>query len=109
MPEHEFEQLTVEAFLAKAFDPATVFEGHEWADSYTEAKRRSAEKASGKAKPGDRARPGLKYDPPLARFVCEGCDSQWDAWVDDNGWLEEKRDCYCNCGDSQVRLWWDEA
>lgn len=37
----------------------------------------------------------LVYSPPLVRFWCEECDSKWDAWVDDQGILEDRWSCVC--------------
>ena len=36
-----------------------------------------------------------KYDPPFVRFRCPHCEDTWDAWVDDRGYLEDKRDAFC--------------
>lgn len=34
-------------------------------------------------------------EPPLARMRCDACDSEWDAWVTDDGDLEDPRDGFC--------------
>lgn len=36
-----------------------------------------------------------KYDPPLERFHCAGCDHTWDAWVNDDGTLQDIRNVAC--------------
>lgn len=35
------------------------------------------------------------YDPPLVRFVCPACHDDWDAWVADDGHLEDPRNQNC--------------
>lgn len=40
------------------------------------------------------------YQPPLVRFACSSCKDSWDAWVDEDGNLEDPRDALCgtpNC------------
>lgn len=36
-----------------------------------------------------------KYDPPLVHFYCDGCEETWDAWVNDDGTLQDQRDVAC--------------
>lgn len=36
-----------------------------------------------------------KYDGPRMVFGCDACDETWDAWVDDDGHLEDPRDAFC--------------
>lgn len=40
-----------------------------------------------------------KYDPPYIRFRCPECKYEWDAWVDENGFLEDKYSVMCTNGD----------
>lgn len=37
----------------------------------------------------------LLYEPPLVRFKCEECGNTWDAWVDDEGLLEDRWSVVC--------------
>lgn len=41
----------------------------------------------------------LLYKPPLVRFKCEECDNVWDAWVADDGTLEDKWSVVCTNGE----------
>lgn len=36
-----------------------------------------------------------KYEPPLVHFYCDGCEETWDAWVNDDGTLQDKRNVCC--------------
>jgi hypothetical protein len=36
-----------------------------------------------------------KYEPPLVHFYCDGCEETWDAWVNDDGSLQDQRDVAC--------------
>lgn len=40
----------------------------------------------------------IKFDPPRVVFKCEDCGEQWDAWVDDDGALEDQWSCVCTNG-----------
>lgn len=37
----------------------------------------------------------LLYEPPLQRFWCEDCGNEWDAWIAEDGSLEDKWACAC--------------
>lgn len=37
----------------------------------------------------------LTYEPPLVRFKCEDCQESWDAWIDDEGSLEDQWSVVC--------------
>jgi len=39
-----------------------------------------------------------KYQPPLVHFYCDGCEETWDAWVNDDGTLQDQRDVACANG-----------
>lgn len=41
------------------------------------------------------------YEPPRVRFECPNCENQWDAWVNDDGTLQDPRDKRC-CGMDSV-------
>lgn len=38
------------------------------------------------------------YEPPLQRFRCETCENEWDAWIAEDGTLEDKWSCVCTNG-----------
>lgn len=40
----------------------------------------------------------LLYEPPLQRFKCEVCLNEWDAWIAEDGTLEDKWACACTNG-----------
>lgn len=44
-----------------------------------------------------------KYDPPLVRFHCSGCNNSWDAWVSEDGELEDKWSVICTIGSCKRR------
>lgn len=37
----------------------------------------------------------IKWEPPLQRFQCEYCEDVWDAWIAEDGSLEDPRSCAC--------------
>lgn len=37
----------------------------------------------------------LIFDPPLQRFKCEECSLEWDAWIAEDGSLEDPWACAC--------------
>lgn len=37
----------------------------------------------------------LLYEPPLQRFHCEYCGNSWDAWIAEDGTLEDIWACAC--------------
>lgn len=37
----------------------------------------------------------IKWEPPLVKFHCETCGDTWDAWVADDGSLEDKWSVVC--------------
>ena len=44
---------------------------------------------------GERVR-AVKYNPPRETIACPGCKDSWDAWVNEDGTLEDPRDANCS-------------
>lgn len=40
----------------------------------------------------------IKWEPPLQRFKCEYCEHVWDAWIADDGSLEDPWSIVCTNG-----------
>lgn len=40
----------------------------------------------------------IKWEPPLQRFKCESCNYIWDAWISEDGSLEDPWSCVCTNG-----------
>ena len=40
--------------------------------------------------------PMEKFEGPLVRLICAGCEGTWDAWVGEDGKLEDPRDATCS-------------
>lgn len=38
------------------------------------------------------------YEPPLVRFRCDVCEDEWDAWVSNEGHLEDRWTAACTNG-----------
>lgn len=85
---------TAEAVMRTATIVAGELVKHLWAESLAAQRQLQAPEAL-------RALTEAKYEPPLVHFHCSGsCGETWDAWVNEDGSLQDKRDVCCanpNC------------
>ncbi len=89
MPSDEEISAAVDIFLDEAL-------GDSWRD---QALGRLAESAPPTANQvGRPVDPERTFEPPLARLWCNRCKNNWDAWVGEDGLMEDPRDSKCSCG-----------
>jgi len=91
-------EFAVELFLSKVFgDVAYRFKGREWADAQ---QRAAVETDWSLPYASDRSKMG-ELEPGYARVACSECGEEKDAWVTDQGELEDHRDGWHWHGDGE--------
>lgn len=62
------------------------------------ALKRSLERKAPKRTYADRVAAARRrtFEGPRVVFACRSCGERWDAWVDDDGRLEDPRDAFCS-------------